>query len=388
LIRSQRRKIAVFMGTRPEAIKLAPVIRKLDEHPQLEPLVISTGQHREMLDQVVELFQIPVHRRLQVMRPNQSLAELTSRLLAACDEVLAEEEPDLVLVQGDTTTAFSAALCAFYRHIPIGHVEAGLRTGNTLAPFPEEANRVLIGRLASLHLAPTRASEQSLLDEGIDPRAVHVTGNTVIDALKIELARQSVPVQSAAVRAALAKEGAALAPLDDRPMVLITGHRRENFGGGLRAICGAIVQLARTFPGHRFVFLSHPNPNVQGPVEQLLQGIKNVRVISPQPYSQFVALLRECKLVLTDSGGVQEEAPSLGKPVLVLREVTERPEGVVAGTVRVVGPDLDRIVECVTELLTSRSAYDKMANVVNPYGDGFASERIVETVARYLERIS
>jgi UDP-N-acetylglucosamine 2-epimerase (non-hydrolysing) len=380
---SKRHTVAVFMGTRPEAIKLAPVIRCLEEHPYLEPFVVSTGQHREMLAQAVELFRLPVHRMLEVMRPNQSLAELTSRLLTACDEVLREVHPDLVLVQGDTTTALSAALCAFYQNIPLGHIESGLRTGNPRAPFPEETNRVLTARLATLHFAPTIEAARNLLAEGVDATSVYVTGNTVIDALRTELTRQSLPGARAAVRTALAEEGVILPPRDNRPLVLITCHRRENFGDGLESICRAVAQLARSFRDHQFVYLLHLNPNVKGPVLESLKHIENVRLLSPQPYSQFVALLQHSKLVFTDSGGVQEEAPSMGKPVLVLRETTERPEGVAAGTVRLVGSDYERIISAATELLTSPSAHAQMAKSVDPYGDGLASGRIVDIVAKY-----
>jgi UDP-N-acetylglucosamine 2-epimerase (non-hydrolysing) len=384
VIASKRRKVAVFLGTRPEGIKLAPVIRQLEQHPELEPLVVSTGQHREMLTQVVDLFQLPVHRELEVMRPSQSLAELTARLLAGCDQVLAEEQPDLVLVQGDTTTVLSAALCAFYRNIPLGLVESGLRTGDYRAPFPEEANRVLAARLAALHFAPTTTAHANLLREGVDGASVHLTGNTGIDALKVELTRQAAPESAAAVETALAEEGVTLPPHDPRPLVLITCHRRENFGDGLWGVCEAIGQLAERFPDHRFVYLVHLNPGANGPAVESLRRFENVRLLSPRPYSQFVALLHRSQLVLTDSGGVQEEAPSLGKPVLVLRDTTERTEGVRAGSARLVGANSGRIVEATTELLTSPSAYAAMAKPSNPYGDGLASERIVQIVARYL----
>lgn len=381
---SKRRKVAVFLGTRPEGIKLAPVIRRLEQHPELQPLVVSTGQHLEMLAQVVDLFQIPVHRKLLAMRPNQTLAELTARLLGGCDEILREEQPDFVLVQGDTTTVLSAALAAFYRNVPIGYVESGLRTGNRWAPFPEEANRVLAARLATLHFAPTNAAQENLLKEGVNPGAVHMTGNTGIDALKMELARQTSPEAATLLETALAHQGVTLPPRDQRPLVLITCHRRENFGDGLVAVCRAIRQLAQRFLDHRFIYLVHLNPSASGPAVESLRPLENVRLLPPQPYSQFVALLDRCKLVLTDSGGVQEEAPSLGKPVLVLRETTERPEGVTGGAARLVGTSSERIVEATTELLTSRGAYARMATPLNPYGDGLASERIVQIVASHL----
>jgi len=355
---------------------MAPVIRALSAAADFEPIVISTGQHREMLQQVIELFDIQKDDELDVMRPNQGLAGLTARLIVACDEALERHAPDIALVQGDTTSVMAASLAAFYRGIPIGHVEAGLRTGNLRAPFPEEANRVLAGRVVTLHFPPTKFGEDNLLAEGVDPATVLVTGNTVIDALHLEVARQR---QSAVQQALDADLGAEVGEdWRTRPMVLVTGHRRENFGQGFEDICAALTELAGRFPTHRFLYPVHLNPNVQAPVNARLGGVDNVQLIAPQPYSQFVALMAACRVVLTDSGGVQEEAPGLGKPVLVMRETTERPEGVDAGTVRLVGTDRRGIIESVSELLTDEAAYAAMAKATNPYGDGKAAARIVE----------
>lgn len=378
---SVKRRILLLMGTRPEAIKLAPVIAALHADPEFEPLVVNTGQHRELIDQVISLFGIHVDRDLAVMRPDQSLAGLTSRLLTAIDDVLATTDPDFVLVQGDTTTVLAGALASFYRRVPLGHVEAGLRTGDLASPFPEEGNRRLTTPLAALHFAPTDTSRDNLLAEGIDPARVLVTGNTVIDALHLELARQ----KEASARDALADRLATLIgdDLHDRPLVLVTGHRRENFGEGFEQICSALSQLASEHPRTLFVYPVHLNPNVKQIVHARLGAAENIRLIPPQPYSEFVALLARSTLVLTDSGGVQEEAPSLGKPVLVMRDTTERPEGVEAGTVKLVGAVTEAIVKNVTTLLTNQAAYDKMAAATNPYGDGQAAGRIVEALRRF-----
>jgi UDP-N-acetylglucosamine 2-epimerase (non-hydrolysing) len=377
-------RVAIFMGTRPEAIKMAPVIRALRAAPDFEPVVISTGQHREMLDQVARLFELEVHHDLAVMQPNQQLADLTARLIVACDALLRDIRPGLALVQGDTTTVLAASLSCFYQRVAVGHVEAGLRTGNPGSPFPEEMNRTLASRLCALHFAPTELAQQNLIDEGIPPDQISVTGNTVIDALYAEVERQRSPVVGARIRENLrqALGGGALA----RPFVLVTGHRRENFGQGFEQICAALAALAGRFPDHDFIYPVHLNPNVQAPVQQRLAGIANVQLIAPQPYSEFVALMNACRVVLTDSGGVQEEAPSLGKPVLVMRDTTERPEGVQAGTVRLVGSDAERLVWEVSRLLTDSHAYDEMALAANPYGDGSAAPRIVEHLRRYLRR--
>lgn len=383
---SEPRRIVVFIGTRPEAIKLAPVVSALQAAADFDCRVVSTGQHREMLQQVIDVFELSVDRELSVMEPGQRLPALTARLITASEAALAEEQPALVLVQGDTTSVFAAALASFYRGIPVGHVEAGLRTGDLKAPFPEEANRVLTSHLSALHFAPTDRARQNLLREGVDEGRILVTGNTVIDALHMEVARQQRP----AVRAQIEGELAELLRPDwrERNLVLITGHRRENFGSGFERICASLAQLARRFPQHDFVYPVHLNPNVQAPVYRILAGIDNVRLIPPQPYSRFVSLLVACRLVLTDSGGVQEEAPGLGKPVLVMRDKTERPEGVDAGTVRLVGTDRDAIVEQVSILLSSPERYAEMASAKNPYGDGHAAHRIVARIRTFLEASS
>jgi UDP-N-acetylglucosamine 2-epimerase (non-hydrolysing) len=368
------------MGTRPEAIKMAPIVRELAQHPTLEPWVVHTGQHQELIDQVIELFQIPVDCRLDVMRPGQSLASLTARLVDAMDEVITRDRPDMVLVQGDTTSVLAAALASFYRQVPVGHVEAGLRTGNMLAPFPEEGNRRLTTPLAALHFAPTPTARDHLLAEGIDPSTVFVTGNTVIDALEWEITTQR------SLRHQLAGELDQLVgiSLSDTPLVLVTGHRRESFGEGFEQIAAALLELAELFADHVFVYPVHANPNVKEIVHKRLGEVGNIRLIPPLSYRPFVALMSRARLILTDSGGVQEEAPSLGKPVLVMRDTTERPEGVAAGTVRLVGARRQAIVDGVAELLTDPVAYRAMAEVANPYGDGQASPRIVAAVANYL----
>lgn len=381
--------VAVLMGTRPEAIKLAPVIAALEADDRFEPLVVNTGQHRELIDQVISLFGVRVDRDLAVMQPNQTLASLTARLLTALDEALVALDPRMVLVQGDTATVLCGALAAFYRRVPIGHVEAGLRTGDMASPFPEEGNRRLTTPLADLHFAPTTLSQQNLLDERVNPATVFVTGNTVIDALHMEQRRQADPAVGESLRKTLNDQSnGAGGPADlfDKPYVLVTGHRRENFGGGFEQICEAIATLAGRFPETRFVYPVHLNPNVKGVVHERLGALPNVCLLPPQPYSEFVCLLAGSRVVLTDSGGVQEEAPSLGKPVLVMRDTTERPEGVDAGTVRLVGPVAEKIIAGVSELLTDEAAYRSMAEAVNPYGDGEASGRIVEACAAFLDR--
>ena len=357
---------------------MAPVIKKLEQAEGLTPIVVSTGQHREMLQQVVEIFGLNVDVDLDVMVPNQTLAGLSSRLMVKVDAFLDSEEPDFALVQGDTTTVLMAALACFYRKIPVGHVEAGLRTGNMQSPFPEEANRKLVTPLASLHFAPTETSANNLLKEAIPQEKIIITGNTVIDALQLEVEQQQRPE--------IKKEiDEALDPLlgegwREAPYVLITGHRRENFGDGFDEICDAIATLAAKFHDHRFIYPVHMNPNVKGKVESKLGDIDNVVLISPQSYRPFVALMQSCKLTLTDSGGVQEEAPGLGKPVLVMRDTTERPEGVEAGTVKLVGADKEAIVLGVSMLLEDEDFYQRMAQAKNPYGVGDAADRIVKAL--------
>ncbi len=376
------KRVAVFMGTRPEAIKMAPVIAELHKSDQLEPLVINSGQHKEMIQQVIDLFGVAVDHQLQVMRENQTLAGLTSRLIEKIDAVLTDTKPDFVLAQGDTTTVLCATLASFYQHIPVGHVEAGLRTGNILSPFPEEANRRLVSPLASLHFAPTEASREALLRERIPDETITVTGNTVVDALFMELARQEQSQVGDALRTRLAD----LVGEDwlKRPSILVTGHRRENLGCGFEQICDALAALSHKFPDSLIVYPVHLNPNVLKVVHERLADTENIRLIDPQPYAEFVMLAKSCRIILTDSGGVQEEAPSLGKPVLVMRDTTERPEGVEAGTVKLVGPQADRIVKEATQLLSDPVAYQAMANVANPYGDGDAAVRIVQRVVKYL----
>ncbi|MFI5007992.1 MAG: non-hydrolyzing UDP-N-acetylglucosamine 2-epimerase [Solirubrobacterales bacterium] len=377
-----RKTVAVFMGTRPEGIKMAPVIAALKASGDLDCKVVATGQHREMFQQVAEQFGFGVDADLAVMRPHQTLAGLTARLMETIDAWLEKGHPDMALVQGDTTTVLVAALACFYRRIPIGHVEAGLRTGDIWSPFPEEVNRRLASPIVTLHFAPTESAKAALLKEGVAEANIEVTGNTVIDALLMELRQQDKPAVRAEVDAALSSRLGA--DWRDAPFVLITGHRRENFGEGIRQICEAITTLARRYPDHRFVYPVHLNPNVKEEVGRMLGGLPNVRLIEPQGYRNFVALMARCRLVLTDSGGVQEEAPSLGKPVLVMRDTTERPEGVAAGTALLVGPHAGSIVEHTTRLLDDRGAYDAMANAANPYGDGHAAERVVARVRRHL----
>ncbi len=367
--------IAVFIGTRPEAVKMAPVVKALQQSAALEPLVIATGQHREMLRQVVELFEIPIARELDVMQPNQTLAGLTARLITVIDQTLTDIRPAASLVQGDTTTVLAASLASFYQRIPVGHVEAGLRTGNLSAPFPEEANRRLASPLVKFHFAPTELARQNLLREGIDANSICVTGNTVIDALHLEVARQSHPEVEQQLRREL---DALLGPgWTQQPLILVTGHRRESFGDGFLQICQALSELAERHPQVRFVYPVHLNPNVQQPVYRLLGDRPNITLTAPLSYRPFVALLRACRFVVTDSGGVQEEAPGLGKPVLVMRETTERPEGVTAGTVQLVGADAARIVAGVERLLTDTLMFKRMSQASNPYGDGRAAQRIV-----------
>lgn len=367
------------VGTRPEAIKLAPVISKLREEAGVESRVCATAQHREMLDQVLELFDIRPDVDLDLMQQGQDLYALTSRVLLAMRDVLRAEAPDVVVVQGDTTTCFAATLAAFYAGIPVAHVEAGLRTGDLAAPFPEEANRALVGRLARLHFAPTAWAKGNLLAEGIQDDAIQVTGNTVIDAL---LAVRS-GVESLSDDHWQAEIGSALHSAwrnGAGRRVLITGHRRENFGQGFEDLCGAIRDLAIRYPDWRFVYPVHLNPNVQDPVRRILTGLGNVHLIEPLEYQPFVWFMNGADLILTDSGGIQEEAPSLGKPVLVMREVTERPEAVEAGTVMLVGTDRGKIVGGVESVLLDSEVYERMSKAHNPYGDGKAAGRIVRAL--------
>lgn len=365
------KRISFIFGTRPEAIKLSPLILALKDYPGIEAHICVTGQHREMLNQVIETFNIRTDVDLDLMQPNQTLAGLTVRAIMAIDSYLGAYKPDMVLLQGDTTTVFCAALCAFYRQIPVGHVEAGLRTWNKFSPFPEEINRVLATRLSDHHFAPTKVSRENLIKEGVSSDRIYVTGNTVIDALY--LAVEKVKANPPVIRG-LSEE----IMKNEQPLILITGHRRENFGVGFRNICSAIKMLAKRFPSVTYVYPVHLNPNVQDPVYEQLAKHQNVHLIAPLDYLSFVALMNRASIILTDSGGVQEEAPSLGKPVLVMRETTERPEAVEMGTVKLVGTSKEKIIENVSFLLTDKKAYDAMANAVNPYGDGQAAQRITK----------
>jgi UDP-N-acetylglucosamine 2-epimerase (non-hydrolysing) len=371
------KKVAVIFGTRPEAIKLAPVILTFRRHPGFTCRVCVTAQHRQMLDQVLDVFDLAPDVDLNLMQPNQDLAALTARALESLDRFLTDEQPDLVVVQGDTTTTFTAALAAFYHRIPVAHVEAGLRTGNRYSPWPEEINRRLTTQLTMLHFAATELNRDNLLREGVSKDAISVTGNTVIDALLLALDKIHAHVP--------AVEGVNSEAWHDHPFVLITGHRRENFGPGFESICRAIAELARSFPRINFIYPVHLNPHVREPVERILGGGgRNVYLTGPAAYLPFVALMERSLLILTDSGGIQEEAPTLGKPVLVMRDNTERPEAVAAGTAKLVGTDFETIVRETSRLLTDRSAYDAMSRAHNPFGDGHAAERIVAACAKPL----
>jgi len=387
-----RKKIAVIFGTRPEAIKLAPIVLALRNQEGLDCNVCVTGQHRQMLDQVLKVFDIEPDSDLNLMVANQSLAGLTARVVEAVDAYLAQEKPDLVLVQGDTTTTMCSALAAFYRNVPVGHVEAGLRTWNLQAPWPEEANRVLVSRLASLHFAPTALSRENLSKEGVSENTIFVTGNTGIDALFLALKKvHAAPPFVEGLPASLQPQTTRNSEIQD--VVLITGHRRENFGEGFENICRSIAELAARFPEKQFVYPVHLNPNVRAPVMRILGNgsgnsnhlLPNVHLLEPLPYLPFVGMLERSTVILTDSGGIQEEAPSLGKPVLVMRETTERPEAVHAGTVRLVGTDIRKIVNEMSHLLSDRDAYNDMARSHNPYGDGHATERIIASCRDYLK---
>jgi len=364
-------RILVIFGTRPEAIKLFPVVAALKADPRFEARVCVSAQHRGMLDQVVEIAGITPDHDLDLMRPDQSLDSLTAALITNLGRVMDAEKPDRVMVQGDTATAMAGALAAYYRKIPVDHVEAGLRSGNIYHPWPEEVNRKIIGSIASLHFAPTTTSQAALLRENVDSSRVHVTGNTVIDALHWVTAR-------IAAEPALASGLAALkARFDGKRIIGVTSHRRENFRGGLEAIAEAIRQIAQR-PDVAIIFPVHPNPNVRRVMDAALNGLDNVALIEPLDYPHFAHLLELAEIMLTDSGGVQEEAPALGKPVLVMRETTERPEGVEAGTAKLVGTDSARIVSEIFRLLDDKAAYEAMARAHNPFGDGHSSRRIVE----------
>jgi len=372
-------KVLSVFGTRPEAIKMAPVIKELEKHPEtFQSLVCVTAQHRQMLDQVLNLFEIRPDFDLDIMKPGQDLFDVTCNVLQGLKGVLAQVQPDIVLVHGDTTTTMAATLAAYYCQVRVGHVEAGLRTHNKFAPFPEEINRRVTGAVADLHFAPTSAARQNLLAEGIAETDIFVTGNTVVDALLSVSGRIS---EDAALRSRFEAEFNFLDPA--KRLILVTGHRRENFGEGFENICKALAEIAATHDDVEILYPVHLNPNVQEPVRRILGGQRsNVHLIDPVDYLPFVYLMNRSYLIITDSGGVQEEAPSLGKPVLVMRDTTERPEAVHAGTVRLVGTDQKRIVAEAFSLLLNQSEYDAMSRAHNPYGDGNAAGRVVNGILK------
>lgn len=372
-----KNRILTVFGTRPEAIKMAPLVHTLNVDERFEAKVCVTAQHREMLDQVLELFEITPDYDLNLMKPGQDLTDVTCGILQGLKPVLAEFKPDYVLVHGDTATTLSTTLASYYQQIKVGHVEAGLRTGNIYSPWPEEGNRKLTGAITDLHFAPTENSKNNLLKENVSEDKIIITGNTVIDALLDIIEKLEADNE---LKASLVEQFNFLN--QDKRLVLITGHRRESFGGGFERICGAIAQMAKAFPDVEFVYPMHLNPNVREPVNRLLKGLTNVFLIDPLDYLPFVYLMNKSYVLLTDSGGIQEEAPSLGKPVLVMRDTTERPEAVDAGTVKLVGTSVETIVTELTELLSSDESYAKMSFAHNPYGDGNACQRIADTLAK------
>ena len=380
------KKIMLVFGTRPEAIKMAPLVKEFQKHPdKFETIVCVTGQHRQMLDQVLNLFEITPDYDLDIMKQGQDLYDITSRVLLGMREVLQKATPDVVLVHGDTTTSTAAALAAFYRQIPVGHVEAGLRTHNIYSPWPEEINRQITGRIATYNFAPTQLSKANLLREAVDERSITVTGNTVVDALYwvVDKIKEDKNL-SEELKNILQAAGYNPDRLSDgKRLVLITGHRRENFGDGFINMCTAIKDLTQKYPNVDFVYPMHLNPNVRKPIHQVfgedLSNLGNMFFIEPLEYLSFVYLMEKSTIVLTDSGGIQEEAPGLGKPVLVMRDTTERPEALEAGTVKLVGTNYNKIMEEVSRLLDDNSYYDTMSKAVNPYGDGQGCRRIVET---------
>ena len=383
--------VMLVFGTRPEAIKMCPLVKEFQKHPEeFKTVVCVTGQHREMLDQVLRIFEVTPDYDLNIMKEGQDLYDVTARVLTGMRDVLKEVKPDVVLVHGDTTTSAATALAAFYQQIPVGHVEAGLRTHNIYSPWPEEMNRQITGRIASYDFAPTPLSRQNLLDEGVSEDKITVTGNTVIDALQMVVARMEAnPELEDALRAKLYRCGYDVNRLyGGRRLVVITGHRRENFGKGFISMCTAIKDLTKKYPDVDFVYPMHLNPNVRKPIHEVfgenLDNLGNMFFIEPLEYLEFVFLMSKSFIVLTDSGGIQEEAPGLGKPVLVMRDTTERPEALDAGTVKLVGTDYDKIVGEVSELLDNPDAYERMSHAVNPYGDGMACGRIVSTLTNSL----
>ena len=380
------KRVMLVFGTRPEAIKMAPLVQEFRKHPdQYETLVCVTGQHREMLDQVLNIFGIVPNYDLNIMKPGQDLYDVTARILSGMRDILTRTQPDVLLVHGDTTTSMAVALAAFYQQIPVGHVEAGLRTHNIYSPWPEEMNRQITGRIATYHFSPTPLSRENLLREGIDKSRILVTGNTVIDALYavVNKIKDDVPLQLSLGKElkAAGYDTGRLVTEEGRRLVLITGHRRENFGDGFLHICRAIKMLSEKYPDVDFVYPMHLNPNVRKPIKDIFgeNCQSNLFFIEPLEYLSFVYLMEKSHIVLTDSGGIQEEAPGLGKPVLVMRDTTERPEALEAGTVKLVGTDYDKIVSEVSSLLDDVQYYEKMSQAVNPYGDGKACERIVNS---------
>ena len=378
------KNVLLVFGTRPEAIKMAPLVKKFQEDSEFQTIVCVTAQHREMLDQVLDIFDIKPDYDLNIMKQGQDLYDITSRVLLGLRDVLNETNPDVVLVHGDTTTSTAAALAAFYKQIPVAHVEAGLRTNNIYSPWPEEMNRRITGRIATYHLAPTELSRQNLLKENVDNQNIIITGNTVIDALLWVVNKIKSDANLAdTLQINIKNNGYDIDRIEDkRKLVLITGHRRENFGEGFRNICNAIKTLSIKYPDVDFVYPMHLNPNVRKPIAEIFGNDKdksgNTFFIEPLDYLNFVFLMEKADIILTDSGGIQEEAPSLGKPVLVMRDNTERPEALEAGTVKLVGTDYDKIINEVSELLENEESYNKMSKAVNPYGDGSACKRIVD----------
>ena len=383
------KKIMLVFGTRPEAIKMAPLVKEFEKHPdEFDTIVCVTGQHREMLDQVLKIFDIKPNYDLNIMKQGQDLYDVTCRVLTGMRDVLKEVQPDVVLVHGDTTTSTASALAAFYQQIPVGHVEAGLRTRNIYSPWPEEMNRQITGRIATYNFSPTQLSRQNLLEERVDDKKITVTGNTVIDALYwvVEKIKNDKDL-SIELQDILLKAGYNTNRLNTgRRLVLITGHRRENFGDGFIHICNAIKTLTQNYPDVDFVYPMHLNPNVRKPIHEVfgedLSDLGNMFFIEPLEYLSFVYLMEKSSIVLTDSGGIQEEAPGLGKPVLVMRNTTERPEALDAGTVKLVGTDYDTIVNSISTLLNNKEEYNKMSKAVNPYGDGKACGRIVDFIKK------
>lgn len=380
------KKIMLVFGTRPEAIKMAPLVKEFQKHQEdFQTIVCVTGQHREMLDQVLQIFDIKPDYDLNIMKQGQDLYDVTARVLTGMRDVLKEVQPDVVLVHGDTSTSTASALAAFYQQIPVGHVEAGLRTHNIYSPWPEEMNRLITGRIATFHFSPTPLSRQNLLDEGVKEDAITVTGNTVIDALYMVVDKikndQALDAEQEKVLVAAGYDVNRL--VDGKKLVLITGHRRENFGDGFISMCTSIKDLSRKYPDVDFVYPMHLNPNVRRPIHEVfgedLSSLGNMFFIEPLEYLSFVYLMEKSNLVLTDSGGIQEEAPGLGKPVLVMRDTTERPEALSAGTVKLVGTDYNKIFSEVSALLDDEAYYEKMSKAVNPYGDGLSCARIVNT---------